>query len=866
MSYIQKRSLEKRPPRLARWLLHRMAEYQEQYLMVGDLDEIFCSFLCRRSRIYSVIWYWRQVLSCLPGYVHNALVWRLAMFISYFKSAIRNLIKNRQFSMISLLGLALAIGCFTVTFSYMDTMRHIDDFHTNGDRIFYAEIMIERSGHSQLWGPTPVPLGPAMKQDFVQVVHATRIMNRMGTVSCNGQTFAEQLVFTEPDFLEMFTFSLLSGSSSVLNSRNAIVISDRIARKYFGDENAVGRLMTLSNANGFQDEFLVEAVVQRPPAGSSIKFDILIPYARIVDWGNVDLQNWSAWTQTFIQVNDASDIALLSQQMQPYVRLQNESNKEWAIQRFLFEPLGSLVTQTYNVQNSINSGPPPSSQVAMFVFGVALLLLACLNYVNIGIVTSTRRLREIGVRKVLGSSRNRLIAQFISENVLLCLLSIMMGAALAGSFLMPSFNRMFGSPLKLDLLHNTRLWTFYLGTLFVTAFLSGGYPALYVSRFQPVSILRKNERVGGGSRLTKVFLVFQLMIAFLMLAIGVVFIQNSQYQEKLDWGYEADGLIHFRFENSQSVTQFKNALAQQAHVVSVAGSRHHVGCSFNIDVVSCEGKTYEINSFQIGHDYLQTLGVHLKAGRLFEQQHATDQDAAIVINSLFARRMGWENPLGETVEIGNKTYGVAGVVEDFFYQIFALEVQPLLFRLAPPDKQRYLTVRVREGKEEAVLAESERLWKQQFPNVIFGGMAQKRIWDQYLSENRSVYQMSMFVGLVALGIACMGLYGMISIGILKRLKEVSIRKVMGASPLQIIHLLNHDLLFMLGFALILGLPLSFVFIRAFFNSAFQGAHTALTPAPFLVAGVVLLLTALLTASTQLIRAARSNVVSNLKME
>ncbi len=788
------------------------------------------------------------------------------MFKNYIKSAVRNLYKNRLFATISLVGLTLAIGCFAVTFVFIDTMNNIDSYHDNADCIYYANIMIERDGDTQLWGPTPDPLGPAMIQDIPQVDFSTRIRNRTGKVLAGGKEFNEHLAFADPDYLNIFKFEMIDGDKSEFGAPNTILINQEVARKFFPSKNPVGESMILRNTNGFEDEFTVGGVMEQAPKGASIQFGVLIAYQRIEDWEGKDLEDWSSWTHTFIKVANPADIDLIKIQLQPYVELQNAASEDWKIQRIVFEEMKNIVAKSGNLRNSINNGPVASSKIAMFFFGFSLVLMACLNYVNIGIVTSTRRLKEIGIRKVLGSNRARLITQFISENILLCLIGLVLGGLLAGQFLIPAFNRMFGAPLKLDLLHNIRLWGFFAGTLFVTAFVSGGYPAIFVSKFGPADILRKNERVGGGSKLTRFFLGMQIFLAFMMLTAGIVFVQNSRFHKRMDWGYNQDAVLTVPIVNQALYEPYLNAVRQHSDIVELSDSFDHVATRNNVDVVEYEGKTIEVDRLAVGYNYLNTLQLRLKKGRNFNLANSTDQDQAVIVTEHTVKRLQLEQPLGTRLTIGANDFFIIGVVENFFNTVFQEPMKPLLFRMSSPDNIRYLSVQVKTGTENSSFDFLKNTWDEMNHEQAFRGFYQNRVWDWYFKDAKGVNELSLFVGFSALLIACMGLFGMISINILKRIKEVSIRKVLGATPRQIVQMLNRDLLILVGISLALAIPCSFLLMRTYLASAFQGTHVPLTAVPFALSGSILIMTILLTVGSQLIKAARTNVVNNLKVE
>ena len=786
------------------------------------------------------------------------------MFKNIVKIAFRNLVKNRLFSFISVFGLSVAVGCFTVPFIFVDFWNSMDSFHENVDEIFLVEILIDRSGSIQIWGPTPMPLGPSLKKDFPQIKKYVRIKPRGGTFRYRDKVFEEEFLFVDEMFLEMFTFPMVAGEKDALKDKSSVIISDRYAEKYFGDENPIGKELVVSHGEEYQQSFFVKGVVEKNPVNSTIRFDILMPYEKLLDWDVEDLNDWSIWTHTFIQLEHPEDIDIIKSRMGKYIKLQNAAVKDWPITSFIFEPFSDVSKNSYKVNNDIGWGTNPTSKIALLTFGIFLLLLACFNYVNIGIVAGTCRLREIGIRKVLGGTKTNLFYQFLGENILLCLIAVIVGALLAKIFLLPAFNSMFDSPLAMDFSDNYRLWLFFGVTLLITGVGSGGYPAFYISRFKPVNILRKIQKVGGGLKFTKVLLTFQFALTFIMIGSAFIFVKNAEYQKNIDWGYNKEQVIGIRSDGKKHFEIFRNAISQNPNILSIAGSHDHIGGSSDIDVVKYKGKKYEICRFIVGYDYLKTMQLRIKKGRTFDRDLATDLDRAIIINKKFARLMGWKEPIGKSVVIGSTAYYIIGVVENFHYEPFIDPIEPTLFRLCDRDEFDFISVRARVGTVAQTANYLRETWVSLFSDEPYNGFFYEEIWTSYFRDNDNINKMFLFVALIALAISCMGLFGLISISIVKRMKEISIRKVHGASVTNITNLLNKDFVMIMIISSIIAAPLCFLLMNQILN-VFE-YRTPITILPFIIAGLVIIVTSLSTVFSQIYKAARSNPVDTLRIE
>lgn len=853
------------PSRIGEALLKFILPEKDNISLLGDYHELYKELITNKGRFKAELWYWAQIASQIPSSFKDSICFGGAMFKNMVKLTFRNLSKNRTFSFISVFGLSLAIGCFTVPYIFVDMSNSMNSFHENCKEIFYIEILINRSGSTQMWGPTPVPLGPSLINDFPQIKESVRIRPRRGTFRYKDKVFEESFLFVDEAFFKMFTFPLMAGEPDILKNKSAVVISDRYAEKYFGDENPIDKQLIVTHGEEYQRSFVVKGVVEKPPVTSSIQFDILLPYKGLVEWENCDFSNWGIWTHTFIRVEHPNDINIIKSGMDKYLKLQNAAEPDWPISSFVFEPLTSMSKNSYKVTNDIGGGPDPTAKIALLMFGILLLLLACFNYMNISIVKATRRLREIGIRKVLGSTRIKLVVQFLGENVVLCLFAIVIGACFAKFYLLPAFNSMFDAPLEMDFSNNHKLWLFLGFTFIITSLGSGGYPAFYVSRFRPVNILRRIQKVGGTSKLTKVLLTFQFIITFIMICTSLIFVKNAAYQKNIDWGYNQEQLISIRLDGEKHYEVFRNTVAQNPNIISIAGSLDHIGRAWDIDVAEYEGKKYEITRFLVGYDYLEAMQLRLIEGRLFDRRLATDQDQSIIINKKLVKNMAWQQPIGMNVVIYNTEYTVIGVVEDFHSEPFIDPIEPTLFRLCNKDEFSFITVRTKAGTAVQTAEYLEDTWKKLFPHESYQGFFQDDIWIWFFRENENINRLVSFVALVALVISCMGLFGLISVNIVKRMKEISIRKVLGASVPNITHLLNKDLFRIMILASIIAAPIGYFLNNGLLSASYE-FHASITIVPFVVAGVVMILTSLITVFSQIYKAAKSNPIDTLRIE
>jgi ABC-type antimicrobial peptide transport system permease subunit len=785
---------------------------------------------------------------------------------NYFKIAYRHILRTKLFSIIDIFGLSLAIGCSIVVFLFVDFWASMDSFHKNIDQIFLVENVINRDGQISIWGDSPLPFGPAVENDFPQIIRTVRIQTRGGVVQYGDKIFNERFMFVDEGFFDMFTFPLLAGSKEALLNQNTLFMDEEMALKYFGDENPVGKQLTIKFGDKYVEDFFVGAVTKKHPENSSIRFKFLIPYKKQRDLGLKDFNDWKQWTwATFVQVRNPADIHTIKEQMHPYIQLQNDVNEDWSVEDYIFEPLTDLSLNSHKIKGGIGWGPHPTEIIALSIFGIFLLLLACFNYMNIAIVSGTRRLREIGIRKVLGSRRIHLITQYIGENTLLCVFALILGTGLAKLFFIPSFSNLFDLPLKLDLLGNMRLLAFLVSMIALTSLGGSAYPAFYVSGFQPVNILRGKQKPKGKSLFTRILLTFQFALTFITVTTAVILVQNARYQRNRDWGYNQNGVITVRLDGKKHYTIFKNEVDKNPDILQAAGSMIHIGRGWGGAVAEIAGTKYEIKCLFVGYDYLETMGIRLKQGRFFDRKFSTDLDQSIVINNKFAESMNWENPLGKTVVIDKKTFFVIGVVDDFHYASFRTKIEPAIFRMAAEDRFGYLSVRVKADVVPQTAEYLKETWARLIPDTPYRSFFQDEVFESYFKDQNNIIRLFSFTAGITLIIACMGLFGLVSISIDKRMREISIRKVLGATIAHVVRIVNKEFVTVLLVSTVVASPLGYLLLKSLFDSYYE-YHIPIALPPFVFTFALIAVTSLITISSLIYKVVVSNPVDILREE
>ncbi len=788
------------------------------------------------------------------------------MLKNFLKTALRSIVKNKLISFINIFGLSVAIGCSLVVYIYVDWELSMDKYHVNHEKIFLLQNIVSRDGEEQRWGDSPAPIGEMLKDDFPQIIEMVRVDNRSAVGKYGDKVFKERVRFVDPAFLKMFSFPLESGNNEVLSDPTKLVISKRMAEKYFGEENPLGKQFELI-LNNKKESFEIAAVGGKFPKTSSFTYDFLINFERKFNiYDKDDPEDWKDFINaTFIQLENPSDIDYISDSMDKYIKLQNAADEDWPASAYTFHPLTTLSLNSYKINGDISGGGDPVGRIVLSMIGIFMMLLACFNYINISIVSATKRLKEIGIRKVIGGTKRQLVFQFIGENLIVCLFALILGSLLARFLFGPWFDNLFSIGLSLELYQNPKAWLFFFVLLMITGLGSGAYPAFYVSSFNAVSIFRGKQRFGTKNKFTKVFLVFQFVLSIITIVFGITFVQNANYQQERDWGYNQEQVLVIPIDKEQTYTVLKNEFIQNPNIASIAGSKNHIGRFVNTEVIDLNGKKNEIRRIDVGYDYLETLGVRLKKGRFFERSRGSDTEESVIINEKFAKNMEWEQPLGKIFDIDSLSFNVVGVTENFHYDDFDDQIEPAFFKVAKPEDFNFISLKVKAGKANNTTEIAARVWKENVPDLPYTGFFQDTVFDNYFTNVKGHGKIMGFTATLAIILSCMGLFGLVSLNVNARMREFSIRKVLGAEILHIFNGVNRQYIWLILIACFLGLPISYYFVNMLLEEVYA-YHMPLTAGPLILATVFIFGVSLLTVSSLIYKVIVANPVDSLRSE
>ncbi|HMG92637.1 MAG TPA: ABC transporter permease [Chryseolinea sp.] len=793
------------------------------------------------------------------------------MLKNYLLITVRSLLKNKLYIFINIIGMAIAIACCIVAYFNYDFNATFDQNHSNISTVYRVNSVREFQKEITSYGYVPIALGNAIKQNIADVDEVIRYGPDAGNFRIGSELFNTEFTEVDAAFFTLFTFDFIEGSGD-LSDKSKICISEELAVKYFGQEKALGKPITQMLDSGQMREFTVAGVFRHPPINSSFPSVTYVSYENSFV-GNDPEFNENSWryrNALFLQIKNPSRVAAIESQLTPYAENNNKIREDFIIKKFELDPMvGMAVRDSYSERPGswTREGSPIAAVVGIGVMGIFVLLIACFNLTNTAVAISSRRLKEIGIRKVMGSSRKHLIFQFIGETTLICAAALLLGIVIGEYILIPAFNELWPE-IKLvpHYFDQPNFLIFMIGALLFTSLLAGSYPAFYISRFQPISILKGKLRFGGTNFFTRFLLWLQFGISLAAIVCSFAFTDNAKYQREFDLGFDKSGLV-FTYVNGRSEYEtYRNALAANPDIISIAGSEHHLYSSSFNDPIKHEDKEIEVDILNVGDDYLKTVGLTLKEGRDFEKDSETDRKESVIITEGLAKKFGLKNAIGSKITwMDTVQYYVVGVVQDIYNRGLWDKMEPVMLRYGPKDAVTHILVKASTSNLISVNQFMEQSWKEVFPNRIYVG----RYMDEEMVEantvNNNIVVMFVFLGAVALMLSTTGLFTMVSLNIIKKMKEIGVRKVLGASVGNISKVINKEFAIILILACVLGSVLGW-WMSGMLMSSIWDYYRKATVITLLMSSFILFAVCVLSIGYKVYSTARINPANVLRDE
>ncbi|MBN2409423.1 MAG: ABC transporter permease [Candidatus Aminicenantes bacterium] len=774
------------------------------------------------------------------------------MLANYLRTAWRNLKKYKLFSFINIAGLAVGMACCILIFLWIRDELSFDTFHPNHERLFRTVLLQEGTWiTSSGWA-----LAPTLKREFPEIEKATRFAGRNVLFTFEDKSLYKRTAFVDPDFLEMFGFPLLEGNpGGVMAVNQSAVITEATARAVFGNSDPLGKTVNLNNG---QFQVTVTGIIKDPPENSTLRFDALVP-ARIL--GEEVDTDWSYESQCFVLLAKNSSLKEVQGKIAPVVmKYDQRVNTE---RRLDLEPLTRIHL------HNLGGGGPVLYVYIFSTIAVFILLMACINFMNLATARAGKRAKEVGLRKVVGARKSDVIRQFFGESLLHACLALVAAVALV-LLVLPAFNNLAEKSLTMSFTRDSAFLLALLGITLVTGLVSGSYPALLLSSFQPAKVLKSASLSGSSkSRLRKSLVVVQFSIAVVLIIGTAAVYKQLNFIRTADLGYSRHHVLTVPMNRVilPRYQSFKDELLRQTSVVNVTAANSRPTWVGNINPVYWEGRSAEqyetMNFVATDHDYIKTFEMEIVAGRDFSRKFSTDVDNYIV-NEAAVRKMGLQDPVGKLFSIWEYRGTIIGVVKDFHNRPLSQEITPMVITLRSNWAPAVIFVRIRPENIARTVDQIRGTWSQFAPGQPFEpAFLDENFEDLYRSDRRMGIVFQNFAAL-AIFISCLGIFGLAAFTAEQRTKEIGVRKVLGASTAGILSLLSREFLLLVTVANLIAWPSGyFLTTRLLRNYAYR---TDMTAWVYLGAGILAYLVALLTAGYQAFKAARTEPVKALRFE
>ena len=795
------------------------------------------------------------------------------MFFNYLKAALRNLLRHKGYAFINIFGLAIGIACCILILLYVQDELSFDTHHERADRLYRLVTETRSQDRARSSVTTPIPLAPTLLNDFPEVAQAARFFNPdnpVPLVQHGERRFYEQgFFFADPGALEIFSFSLKEGNAgTALNEPFSVVITGEMAEKYFGNESPLGQTLTFKNSLDFEVTGVLDAI----PRNTHLQFDFLASFSSLQHWlGEEAMGNWyNNMCFVYLLLPPDHDAATLEEKLAGFTDTYLGQNPD-VTRHFYLQPLSRI--HLYSQADYGIAGGGDIFYVYMFSsIAVIILLIACINFINLSTARSSTRAKEVGVRKVMGAEKSSLVMQFIGEAVLSALLALMLALVLV----IPPIswvNSLLGKALTLPV--DGYLLLVFLGITLFIGVLAGSYPAFILSSFRPAEVLKKPSSSGRrGFTLRKGLVVAQFAISITLLICTAFIYAQLDYMKNRSMGFDEEAVVVIPIRDEslrQSTDGIKNEVLQHPAVLQASAAALYPGGPVGRMRFRLEDNEELLTPRVLwgDHEFLGALGMELVAGRDFSRERVTDADEAFIVNETAVRQMGWKDPesaLGKRFtriqgsSSDDQTEGqIIGVVKDFHFRSLRSEIEPLVIHLWP--WPNYILARIRADGVPDALAFLEQTWQTFDPVHPFEYVFLDAQFDALYRNEEQLTQIIAVFTILAIFVACLGLFGLISFEGQRRSKEIGVRKVFGASVSKVAFLLTKDLLVLVVVANVIAWPVAYFYMQSWLQEF--AYHVEMNLFIFILGGALSLLIAFLTINYQAVKAAYSNPIEQL---
>ena len=864
------------PPYFAVKLLSLMKRYSDEYSTTGDLVEEYREIAKEKGRYFADFWYLGQVFCMIPTFILLYLEFGVTMFKNYLKVALRNIKRSKGISFINIAGLSVGMAVFLLILLYVQYELSFDKYHEKCDRIYrIVQKDADRPHYIETYGTniiarTHAPLAMALVDEFPDVISAVRVIVDFQSntlLSTNKKRFIEnKICFADPSIFEIFSFKLIKGDfGSALNDPNSIILSERMEKKYFQNENPIGKIIRYNNAI----DLIVTGVVENIPENSHFTMEFIIPFEKFNEINNIDAtswdHNWNCWTYCLFR--EDADISGFEKKLIPLA--EKASNISGVRNDFLIQPLTSIHLYSHLFKEIVENSDIKYIYILLTI-AFLVLVIACLNYINLTTACSSKRSREVGIRKIVGAHKRQLINQFFSESIIITIFALIISVIIF--FLaLPAFNSLVDRNLSLDMINNSQIVLLFSILLFSVSILAVSFPALFISSFKPIIVLKNAaDKSIKGIKLRNILVTVQFSISIILIICTLVVKEQLSFINNKNIGYEKDRIVVLPLRDPgirRNIQVTKTELLNNPAILKISLSN---SLPNNIDswqsiptsVVKESGAMFRT---QIDYDFLELYGIDLIEGRNFSRDFPSDEKSAVIINETAAKTLGIESPLGKDFEYhsSRKNKKIIGIVKDFNFRSLHNKIDPLYLELGRYSGY-YLSVKIKGDQ----VAETIRIIKGQFEKISLNYPVEYYFFDEtinifYNSEQKVGTIVSIFA-LFAVSIASLGILGLSIFSTEQRKKEIAVRKTLGAELSSLYFLLTKEFLKWILVANIIAWPVGWYCMNKWLeNFAYK---ISLDTHIFILSGLFALAIAIITIIIQVFKTATTNPVDSLRYE
>jgi len=864
-----------RPLKILEFFLKNIISFDDQENLTGDFEEMYERINSQKGKSRALFWYTFQIFKLIPSYFKNYTIWSLTMIKNYLKIAFRNLKKHKAYSFINISGLAIGMACCLLIVLHIQDELSYDAFHLNADRIF--RVVTSTSGDGAPTNATGTfGTGPAMKEDFPEVVDFVRL-RRMGQGTriyighADRKYYEERFFFADPSIFTVFTFPLIQGDAEkALSEPNSIVITEDMAEKYFGREDPMGQTLEADPYNSEEMMvFQVTGIAKNVPGNSHFHFDFLASYVNQKE----DLTQFSGLYShyTYVLLQDASQEAALESQLPDFIR-RHFGEDSWYTNHL--QPIRKIRLYS-RLRSEIEATGNMASVTIFSLVAVIVLVIACINYINLSTALSLKRAKEVGLRKVVGARRKQLIEQFLGESLLVSFLSGLLALFLAALFL-PLFNAIADKEVTLGFLTGAIPLASLMGIVAVVGIVSGSYVAFVLSGLMPFQALKGGSRSGGWkTKFREGMVISQFFLATIMIIAALTAHKQMRFIQTHNTGYNRDEIlvIPLNKETRASYAALRSELLMYPAIrntttssfVPTRGSLH--------ESVAFEGRDQNLTPvlYFIDKEFVDTYGIQIIHGSNFTRSMSHPSNAEFLVSAQTVTEAGYssqEEALGKHVQwmslSGEYSGTIIGVINDMNLYSFHRAAYPMILLVTPIEQHDYLSVRLDGNQYSEALAAVQSVWKRLVPGYPMDYSFLDASFEALHRADRRLNDIFQIFSLTAVVVACLGLFGLVVFAAEQKTKEIGIRKVLGASAFNIYFMLSKDFLKWVTIANIVAWPIAYYSMHKWLQSfAFR---TRIGWEIFLLSAIVALVISLFTISFQSIKTARANPVDSLRYE